>query len=54
MYGDLLQLKHILEFSEYHKNHHLFSVSNNKVTQKISEELNGDILVEAVFLKPKA
>ena len=40
--------------SDYPKAHHLHKESNKKVPLKLSDELNGDIVMEAVFLKPKA
>ena len=54
IYEDLAHLKHILDLSDYPKNHHLHSVSNKQVSLKSSDELNGDIVWEAVSLKPKA
>ena len=51
---DLKQLKHVLDLSYYPKDHHLHSEMNKKVPLKLSDELNGDIVMEAVFLKPKA
>ena len=54
IYEDLAKLKHIFELSDYPKNYHSHSVSTKKVPLKISDELNGDIVLEAVFLKPKA
>ena len=54
IYEDLKQLKHVLDLSDYPKDHHLHSVLNKKVPLKLSDELNGDIVMEAVFLKPKA
>ena len=54
IFEDLKQLKHVLDLSDYPKDHHLHSDLNKKVPLKLSDELNGDIVVEAVFLKPKA
>ena len=54
IYEDLKQLKHALDLSDYPKDHHLHSELNKKVPLKLSDELNGDIVMEAVFLKPKA
>ena len=54
IYEDLKQLKHVLDLSDYPKDHHLHSELNKKVPLKLSDELNGDIVMEAVFLKPKA
>ena len=53
IYEDLVQLKHVLDISDYPKNHHLHSELNKKVPLKLSDEHNGDIVIEAVFLKPK-
>ena len=54
IYEDRVQLKHILDLSDYPKGHHLHSELNKKVPFKLSGEPNGDIVIEAVFLKPKA
>ena len=54
IYEDLKQLKHVLDLSDYPKDHHLHSELNKKVPLKLSDQLNGDIVMEAVFLKPKA
>ena len=54
IYEDLAQLTHVLDLSEYPRDHHLYSELNKKVPLKLSYELNGDILMEAVILKPKA
>ena len=54
IYEDLVQLKHVLDLSDYPKDHHLHSELNKKVPLKLSDELNGDIVMEAVFLKPKS
>ena len=54
IYEGLVQLKHVLDLSDYPKCHHLHSELNKKVPLKLSDELNGDIVMEAVFLKPKA
>ena len=40
--------------SDYPKDHHLHNELNKKVPLKLSDELNGDIVMEAVFLKPKS
>ena len=47
-------MKHILDLSDYPKDHQLYSELNTKVSLKLSDELKGDIVMEAVFLKPKA
>ena len=44
----------MLDLSDYPKDNHLHSELNKKVPLKLSDELNGDIVMEAVFLKPKA
>ena len=54
IYKDLVQLKHVLDLSDYPKDHHLHSELNKKVPLKLSGKLNGDIVMAAVFLKPKA
>ena len=54
IYKDFKQLKHVLDLSDYPKDPHLHSELNKKVPLKLSDELNSDIVMEAVFLKPKA
>ena len=54
IYEDLAQLKHVLYLSDYPRDHYLHSELNKQVPLKLSDELNGDIVMEAVFLKPKA
>ena len=53
-YEDLVQLQHVLNLIDYPKDHHLHSELNKKVPLKLSDELNGDNVMKAVFLKPKA
>ena len=53
-YEDLVQLIHVFDLSDYPEDHHLHNELNKKVPLKLSDELNGDIVMEAVFLKPKA
>ena len=53
IYEDLVRLKHVFDLSDYLKDHHLHSELNKKVPLKLSDELKGDIVMEAVFLKPK-
>ena len=54
IHEDLVQLKHVLDLSDYPNDHHLHNELNKKVTLKLSDELNGDIVMEAVILKQKA
>ena len=54
LYRDLVGFKNKLDLSDYPPNHFLFSIDNKKVPLKLSDELNGSIISEAVFLKPKA
>ena len=51
---DLVKFKDIVDFSSYPSGHFLFDESNRKVPLKLSDELSGCILSEAVFLKSKA
>ena len=53
IYKDLAELKQILVLSDYPKDNQLHSELNNEVPLKLSDELNGDIVLEAVFLKLK-
>ena len=54
LYYDMRSLKTDLDLSSYPKEHPLFSEANRKVPLKRTDELNGAIVAEAVFLKPKA
>ena len=54
LYRDLVGFKNKLDLSDYPPNHFLFSIDNKKIPLKLSDELNGSIISEAVFLKPKA
>ena len=54
IYKNLAQVNHILDLSDYPKNHHLHIVLSKKVSLKISDELNGDIVLEAVFSETKS
>ena len=54
LYYDMRSLKTDLHLSSHPKEHPLFSEANRKVPLKLTDELNGAIVVEAVFLKPKA
>ena len=52
IYEDLVQLKNVLDLSDYPKDRHLHSKLNKKVPLKLSAEQY--IVMEAVFMKPKA
>ena len=54
IYQDLLQLKHIIDLSDYAKDHRLHRDLNEKMPLELSDLLKGDILSDAVFLKPKS
>ena len=54
IYEDLVQLKCLLDLRNYPKDHHFYNELNKKVPLKLSDELNGDIVMEAVFLQPKS
>jgi hypothetical protein len=46
-------LKEWFDFSDYPKDHPLYDEKNKKVIGKFKDELNGKIMEEGVFLKPK-
>ena len=46
-------LKNYFDFSDYPKDHVLYSEENKKVVEKFKDELNGLIMREIVVLKPK-
>ena len=54
LYYDMRSRKTDLDLSSYPKEHPLFTEANRKVPLKLTDELNGAIVAEAVFLKPKA
>ena len=49
-----LKLKDDLAFNAYPKDHFMFSDANEKNPLKLADELRQKIIIEAVFLKPKA
>lgn len=53
LYKDLYQDKHLFDFSDYDVNHPLHSNVNKKKVGIMKDELNGDIALEFVGLKPK-
>ena len=53
LYKDLQQISDELDCSSYPKDHFLYSVKNKKVPLKMSDELHGEIVDEANFLKSK-
>lgn len=53
IYKDMSQMKEWFDFSDYSKDHPLYDESNKKVIGKFKDELNGKIMEEEVFLKPK-
>ena len=53
IYSDMMQHKHLYDFSGYPKNHPCFSDANKKVIGKFKDELNGVSMLEFVGLKAK-
>lgn len=47
------EVKEHFHFSDYPKYHPLYDEINKKVIGKFKNELNGEIMEEGVFLKPK-
>ena len=54
VFKDLEGMKNLLDLSSYPENHILYSNQNKKVSLKLTDELNRNVVSEAVFLKPKA
>ena len=53
VYKDLEAIQDELDTSDYPKDHKLFSAKNKKVIGKFKDELNGELITEACFLKAK-
>jgi hypothetical protein len=53
IYKDMKSMKEWFDFSDYPKDHSLYDEKNKKVIGKFKDELNGKIMEEGVFLKPK-
>ena len=54
IYKDLEKIKDQLDTNEYPASHPLHSLKNKKVIGKFKDELNGEIIKEAIFLRSKA
>ena len=53
IYQDMKQDEHLYDFSEYPKDHFLYSETNKKVIGKFKDETAGDPVIEWVGLRPK-
>ncbi|KAK3099927.1 hypothetical protein FSP39_011908 [Pinctada imbricata] len=53
IYADMKESQHLFDFSEYPKDHYLYSTENKKVIGKMKDECQGHIMKEFVGLKPK-
>ncbi|XP_075240282.1 uncharacterized protein LOC142335839 [Convolutriloba macropyga] len=53
LYEDMKEFKHLLDLSDYPSDHPLFDPTNKKVPLTMTDELNGQILEEAVLLRSK-
>jgi hypothetical protein len=53
LYKDLAELNHHFDFSNYPKNHSLYDPTNEKVLDKVKDELGGDIMTEFCSMKSK-
>ena len=53
VYEELLKQKHLLDFSNYHKDAKFFDEANKKVIGKMKDEFEGKIVAEFVGLKSK-
>lgn len=49
----MITMKEWFDFSDYPKDHVLYDETNKKVIGKFKDELNGKVMQEGVFLKPK-
>ena len=54
LYSDLVKLRGDFDFSKYPFNHPLHNTVNSCVRGKWKDELNGNILLEAIFLRAKS
>jgi hypothetical protein len=53
LYKDLDKMQDELDTSDYPTDHPLYSVANKKVLGKFKDELNGEIITEACFIRSK-
>ena len=53
LYKDMASLKHLLDLSDYPKDHYLYDPSNKKVALTMTDELQGKVLREVVCLRSK-
>ena len=53
IYKDMESIKHLFDFSDYPKDHSLFSDENKKVIGIPKDELNGKLIREIIALKSK-
>ena len=53
IYKDMLEDKHLYDFSEYPKNHPNYDITNKKVLMKFKDEMKSLIITEFIGLKPK-
>ena len=53
LYKDMASFKHLLDLSDYPKDHYLYDPSNKKVPSTMTDELQGKVLREVVCLRSK-
>lgn len=53
LYADMQSFKHLLDLSDYPKEHPLFDPTNKKVPLTMTDELNGKVFKECVVLRSK-
>ena len=53
LYEDMKEYKHLLDLSDYPKEHPLYDPTNKKVPLTMTDELNGQVMEESVLLRSK-
>ena len=53
IYNDMLEDKHLYDFSDYPIDHPNYDITNKKIIGRFKDELNGKIITEFIGLKPK-
>lgn len=53
IFVDMTEDENVFDFFYYSQNHPLFSTTNEKMTGKFKDELNGELALEFVASRPK-